>query len=166
MTIALFLTMKSFFINTLSKLRGRDRRIYAAELAMEIGRGGLSVVSKSLNMSRDTIRKGIHEIESGIVIQDAFHLRHRKKIEEHLPDLLSDITAICDSQSQTDPSFNSTRLYTRLSVPQIRKQLITQKGYTNEELPTNQTLNTKINELGYGLKKVQKTKPLKKNQGD
>lgn len=164
MTLALFLTMKSFFINTLSKLRGRDRRIYAAELALSMGRGGLSLVSKSLNMSRDTLRKGISEIESGIIIPEAFHLRGRKKTEEHLPHLLSDITAICDSQSQTDPSFHTTRLYTRLSVPQIRKQLIIQKGYTEEELPTNQTLNTKINELGFGLKKVQKTKPLKKNQ--
>ena len=162
MTKDTFLDLISFFKNTLSKLRGRNRRIYAAELSLEIGRGGISMVSEALSMARDTIRKGIFEIKNDIVIEDAFDLRHRKKIEEHLPNLLVDIIAICDAQSQTDPSFNSTRLYTRLSVPQIRKQLIEQKGYTEEELPTNQTLNTKINSLGYGLKKIQKTKPLKK----
>lgn len=36
------------------------------------------------------------------------------------------------------------------------------KGYSDEELPSNQVLNTKINLLGYTLKKVQKVKPLKK----
>ena len=47
-------------------------------------------------------------------------------------------------------------------MQEIRKQLIQAKGYTLEELPTLQTLNTKINDMGYTIKKVMKTKPLKK----
>jgi len=49
-----------------------------------------------------------------------------------------------------------------MTVSQIRKQLIEQKDYDSIDLPTNQTLNTIVNELGYKLKRVQKTKPLKK----
>jgi len=75
---------------------------------------------------------------------------------------LKDITDIVDPESQTDPSFKTTRLYTRLTVKEVRNQLINQKIYKDEELPTNATLNTKINELGYKLKKVRKVKPLKK----
>ena len=67
-----------------------------------------------------------------------------------------------DSESQTDPSFKTTRLYTRLTVKEVRNQLISKNKYTDNELPTNATLNTKINELGYKLKKVRKVKPLKK----
>jgi hypothetical protein len=104
----------------------------------------------------------MREITSGIPIQDKLHLRHRKRAEERLPNLLDDIKSIVDSQSQTDPNFHSTRLFTRLTVAKIREQLISQKGYTDEELPSNQTLNTKVNQMGYGLKKVLKTKPLKK----
>jgi len=74
---------------------------------------------------------------------------------------LNDIKDIVDSQSQTDPNFKSTRLFTRLTVEEIRNQLI-QKGYRDEDLPSNQTLNTKVNQLGYQLKKVKKTEPLKK----
>jgi len=40
--------------------------------------------------------------------------------------------------------------------------LIQERGYTDEELPTLHTITTKVNQLGYKLKKVKKVKPLKK----
>lgn len=153
---------KDIFIESVNKLKGSDKRIALAKTAEAIGIGGQSVVAKEFNVSRDTIRKGTYELKSGIRIVDAFNARGRKKVEEKLPDLLENIKDIVDSQSQTDPDFKTTRLFTRLTVSEIRKQLILQKGYTDLELPTNQTLNNKINELGYNLKKVRKLKPLKK----
>jgi hypothetical protein len=59
--------------------------------------------------------------------------RGRKRSEEHLPQLLDDIQAIVDEQSQTDPTFKTTRLYTRITAQEVRQQLIRQKGYTDEE---------------------------------
>ena len=50
-----------------------------------------------------------------------------KRIEEKLPHLLEDIKDIIDSQSQTDPNFKTTRLFTRLTSKEIRIQLIIQK---------------------------------------
>ena len=76
--------------------------------------------------------------------------------------MIRDIQNIVDSQSQTDPNFKTTRIFTRLTVKEVRKQLILQKGYDDKDLPTNQTLNNKINRMGYHLKKVRKVKPLKK----
>jgi hypothetical protein len=110
-----------------------------------------------------TIRKGIHELESGFQCLDAFAARGRKRAEEHLPSLFSDIQAIVDSQSQTDPQFRTARLYTRLSAAEVRRQLIVQKGYTDAALPTVQTLTTKLNVLGYYPKKVAKSQPQKKS---
>jgi len=63
--------------------------------------------------------------------------------------LLSDIQTLVDSQSQTDPQLRTTRLYTRLSAAEVRRQLIAQKGSTDAVLPTVQTLTTKRNALGY-----------------
>ena len=78
--------------------------------------------------SRMTIRTGQQELRGGIACVDAFGLRGRKKAEAHLPHLLEDIRAIVDSQSQTDPQFHTTRLSTRLSAAEVRRQLIAQKG--------------------------------------
>jgi hypothetical protein len=76
--------------------------------------------------------------------------------------LLEDIRAIVDSQSQTDPQFKTNRLYTRLSASQLRTELIAQKGYSDEELPTSETLRKRLNELGFFPSKVGKTRPKKR----
>ncbi len=78
--------------------------------------------------------------------------------------MLEDIKGIVDSQSQTDATFQTNRLYTRLSAKEVRKQLILQKGYQDEELPTAKTIGIKLNQLGYHLKAVVKSKPKKKFQ--
>jgi hypothetical protein len=88
---------------------------------------GQSVAFIELLWNRRTIRKGIREIKSGIICVDNYSTRGRQKIEAHLPQLLEDITALVDSQSQTDPSFKSARLYTRLSATSVRRQLIEKK---------------------------------------
>ena len=157
-----FTKFKDVLHEAVDKLKGSDKRKLLARTAEAIGKGGQSLVADEFHVSRDTIRKGTYELRTGISCEDAFHARGRKRAEEILLNLIQDIKDIVDGQSQTDPSFNTTRLFTRLTVKEIRKQLIEKKGYSDEKLPTNQTLNTKINELGYQLKKVKKVKPIKK----
>lgn len=53
-------------------------------------------------------------------------------------------------------------VYTRISTAEVRRQLIAQKGYSAEELPSKETILTRLNQLGYYPSKVGKTKPLKK----
>jgi len=43
----------------------------------------------------------------------------------------------------------------------VRRQLIAQKGYSDEQLPTVETIGTKLNQLGYYPKKVAKSQPQK-----
>jgi hypothetical protein len=112
-----------------------------------------------------TIRKGTHELESGFTCLDVFAARGRKPVEAHLLTLLTDIKAIVDSQSQTDPQFRTMRLYTRPSAAEVRRQLIAQQGYPPDALPTVQTLRTKLNALGYYPQKVAKSQP-QKNPGN
>lgn len=49
-----------------------------------------------------------------------------------------------------------------MSAAEVRRQLIEQKGYADEELPSRQTINTKLREQDYYPKRVAKSKPKKK----
>ena len=60
-----------------------------------------------------------------------------------------------------DPKFQTERLFIRISAAEVRRRLITKKGYTDEQLPSQQTINTKLNMLGYRLTKVAKCRPQK-----
>jgi hypothetical protein len=44
----------------------------------------------------------------------------------------------------------------------VRRQLIEQFGYSDEELPSSETIRRRLNDLGYSLKRLAKTKPVKK----
>jgi len=153
---------KSLYKKTSKKLKGSDRRQFMAEVVKGLGIGGQTWAEKELGWNRRTIRKGQQELESGEPIKDGHQRSGRYRIERKLPDLLKDIKALVDCQSQTDPSFKSTRLYTRITAAEVRRQLIQQKGYSHEELPSEETIRRKLNELGYKLRKIEKTKPIKR----
>ena len=137
--------------------------MFMARVVKTLGKGGQRRAEKELGWNRRTIRKGTHELESGIRCVDNLSGRGRKRAEERLPNLLDDIKDILDGQSQTDPTFKSTRLFTRLSVAEVRKQLIEQKAYTDDELPSEETIRDRINQLGYRLRSVQKSRPKKRS---
>jgi Rhodopirellula transposase DDE domain len=153
--------LKSLLIDTAKQLKGSARRLFMARTVKALGPGGASRAERELGWNRKTIRKGMHEIDSGIICLDAFGARGRKWAEEHLPNLLVDIKAIVDGQSQTDPQFKTQRLYTRLTATEVRRQLIAKFGYRAEELPTVTTIATKLNQMGYYPSKVAKSKPKK-----
>ena len=157
-------SLKALFVQTAQSLHGSARRLFMARTVKELGPGGQRRAERDLGWSRVTIRKGTHELASGFTCLDAFAARGRKRAEDHLPHLLVDIQALVDSQSQTDPQFRTARLYTRLSAAEVRRQLIAQKGYTDDALPTVQTITSKLNALGYYPRKVAKRQPQKKSR--
>jgi hypothetical protein len=148
-------------IDAAKALKGSQRRVFMAETVQAMGRGGQRWAQGHLGWCRETIRKGAHELRTGMTCVDAFHCRRRKPAEEHLPRLLDDIRAIADGQSQADPKFQTNRLFTRISAAEVRRQLIATKGYADAELPTQQTINAKLNLLGYRLTRVAKCRPQK-----
>ena len=156
-------SIKAMLIATAKALKGSDRRLFLARTVKELGPGGQQRAARELGWGRMTIRKGMRELNSGVKCIDAFRLRGRKRAEDHLPHLLTDIQALVDSQSQTDPQFRTTRLYTRLTAAEVRRQLIAQKGYTDAELPTAATIGAKLNALGYYPQTVAKSRPQKKS---
>ncbi len=156
-------SLKTLFRETAKTLKGHARRRFLAQTVKELGPGGQRRAERELGWNRDTIRKGLHELESGLICVDNFAARGRKRAEEHLPNLLIDIAAIVDRQSQADPQFRTRRLYTRLDAAEVRRQLIAQHGYTDAALPTVQTITSKLNALGYYPQKVAKSEPKKRS---
>jgi len=95
--------VKALLLTTAKELKGSARRMFMARTVQALGPGGKLLAERELGWNRGTIRKGMHEVKRGMVCVDAFSSRGRKRSEDHLPNLLSDITAIVDSQSQVDP---------------------------------------------------------------
>ena len=154
--------LKAVLIETAKTMTGTVRRLFMARSVKMLGCGGAQRAEAELGWNRGTIRKGRHELESGLTCIDNFSARGRKRAEEHWPKLEQDIREIVKPQSQTDPSFKTKRLYTRLSAAEVRLQLIEQKGYTEMDVPSRRTISTKLNEYGFYLRKVAKKKPKKK----
>ncbi len=154
--------LKALYIETAKTLSGSHRRLFLARAVKSLGRGGQRLAEAQLGWDRKTIRKGTHELLTGIRCHDNFKARGRKPAEDHLPNLLSDIETIVSAQCQTNATFATDRLYTRLSAAEVRRQLISQNGYTSQQLPSEETIRVKLNSLGYRLRSVEKSRPQKK----
>jgi hypothetical protein len=140
---------------------GPQRRHYMADTVAALNLGQRQA-QQLFGWGRDTLRKAWHERRTGLTCHDATSSRGAKPAEHRLPRLLDDIRDIVRDHVQTDPTFQTTRLFCRLSGPEVRRQLIARKGYTDAELPTVQTITTKLNALGFRLRKVAKCRPQKK----
>ena len=141
---------------TRANLSGYKRRHFMAQVVESMLDSSPMRAEKELGWNRKTLAKALDEYRGGFCYIDHYHLRGRKRAEEHLPKLLDDIRELADRYSQTDQTYRTTRQYTRLTTAALRQQLIDEKGYTDAELPTEETIRTKLNAMGYGLKRVKK----------
>lgn len=147
-----------------NQLKGSDRRQFMARIVKSLGHGGQRRAQRELGWNRNTIIKGTRELDSNIRCYDNFSGRGRKRAEEYLPQLLDDITAIVEPVSQADPTFRTDHTYCPLTAGEVRRRLIEEKNYTDQQLPKERTILSKLNQLGFKPQKVAKTKPLKKFQ--
>jgi hypothetical protein len=88
----------------------------------------------------------------------------RPSWEQRHPQLAADIRAIVEPKTQADPELKSSRRYTNLSAAEVRKALLEEKGYRDEDVPAERTLRDILNRMNYRLKRIQKGRPLKKTK--
>jgi hypothetical protein len=150
------------FQDAARKLTGPKRRAFEAQVTLDYLDGNIWKAEKVFGWSHHTVALGLNELRSGITCQGNFSARGNRKTEEKFPELEVDIRALVEPESQADPKFQSPFLYTRMTAKAVRKALIDQKGWTDEELPHVNTIGEILNRLGFKLRPVQKTKPLKK----
>lgn len=154
--------IKVFLNETRSKLKGSERRKFMAQVVRLMGKGGQLRAEQELGWDRKTIRKGTRELTSGFECVDNYRGRGRHPIEKTLPNLLEDIEQVVSPVSQCDPTFVTTDLYSPLTAKEVRRRLIETQKYSEDQLPSRRTINNKLNQLGFRLKKVSKCKPKKK----
>src|ERR1035441_6163440 len=114
--------LKTVWKQTLAQLSGAARRMFMASVVKGLGRGGARQAQIQLGWDRTTLRKGLHELNSGIVCVDALSQRGRKPMEARLSNLEADLRAMGEATSQTDPTFRTTQLYRRLTAGEARRR--------------------------------------------
>jgi hypothetical protein len=162
MTLKLTNTVKKVLQAAAAALHGPARRLFIASVVAQMGRGGQRRVAAELHWNRGVVRKGLHELRSGIICIDAFAARGRKPLNVRQRDLEKDIRQIAEAASQTDPTFRTTRLYRRLTAKEVRRQLLEEKGYRPEQVLSERTLRRQLTAMGYYPRQVAKSKPVRK----
>lgn len=85
----------------------------------------------------------------------------RKKKEALDTGLIKSIEESISEHIQTDPSFKTQTCYVKVTAGYVLKELVLKKGYPLGSF-CKRTIGNMLDRLGYKLKKVLKTKPLKR----
>lgn len=153
---------KAIILDAARRMSGLKKRQYRAQVALKYFKGSARKTERIMGWGRESIEKGIREIETGIRCLDNFHNRGRKKTEELLPGIEQDIRALVEPQTQADPAMKGSLTYTKITAKAVRQALISDKSYDTTQLPSENTIGSMLNRLGYNLKRVIKAKPEKK----
>jgi hypothetical protein len=150
------------FKDAARKLTGPKRRAFEAQVTLDYLDGNIWKAEEVFGWSHHTVQLGLNELRTGITCLDNFSARGNRKTETKLPELEADIRALAQPESKTDPKFQSPFRCTRMTAKAMRQSLIDEKGWTDEGLPHVNMIGEILNRLGFKLRRVQKTKPLKK----
>lgn len=142
-------------------LTGHRRRRFQAEMTLKYCRGSARQAEKVFGWGREAVHTGLHELRSGILCLDAYHLRGRKRTEDRCPALAEHIHRLVEPRSQADPKFQTTLAYTRITAEAVRDALKNQPDVKGA-VPCRQTVGRILNRLGYRLRRVLKARPEKK----
>ena len=135
------------------ELNERTLRLYAAAEALSLGRGGISLVSRALEISRDRISRGIKEIESKKKLPPDNVRRKgggRKKLLKSDQTLKEDLEALISPYTRGDPE--SPLRWTCKSVRKLADAL-NQEGHA----VSHSTVAMLLDEMGYRLQANRKT---------
>lgn len=137
------------------------RRQAMGDVAISILNGKIRVAESLFGWGRSGVMLGINEFKSGMVCMNDLSLRHKPKTEDKIPELLTDIQAIMEPQSQSEPRLRTTLLYTNVTAQAVRDALLV-KGWTEDGLPSVRSISNILNRQGFRLRTVTKTKVQKK----
>lgn len=143
------------------KLTGFRRREFQAEMTIKYCNASARRAEQVFGWGREAVNTGLNERRTGIRCLENFSARGRPKSEEAHPELVQQIHALVESESQADPKFQTPLAYTRLTAKAVHEQLNAQAG-ADSTVPAERTVSDILNRLGYRLRRVRKTQPQKK----
>ena len=131
----------------------RARRLWAAAESLAIGYGGDAVVSAATGLARDTVRNGRREIECGVEVTGRVRRAGagRPNIKRSQPGVRDALEKLVDPLTRGDPM--SPLRWTCKSRAKLASTL-SKDGWQ----VSSTTVGRLLNELGYSLQAVQKTR--------
>ena len=145
-----------------SQMTGATRRAFQAEMTLKYCDSNPRRAEEVFGWGRENIEVGLAEKRTGIEclsLHAAFSGRSRW--EEKYPEATQALVDLALAHSQQDPTFRTTVSYTRLTAKTAIEGL-RQQGIEEAALPAPSTMAVILNRLGFRLRNVVKSKPLKK----
>lgn len=143
------------------KLTGFSRRQFQAEMAIKYCQASARRAESVFGWGREAVNTGLNELRTGIRCVETFSARGRPQTEQRHPELVSQIHALVEPESQADPKFQTPLAFTRMSAKAVHQHLEAQAAKTGCPAPAERTVYDILNRLGYRLRRVRKTKPQK-----
>lgn len=146
-------TIKQKYELMKSVLNERSRRRFAAVEANAIGRGGIQIVTQATRLNRNTIARGIKELNKKEEMGPERIRRSgagRKKIKEKNPKIIKDIELLVEPHARGDPE--SPFRWTIKSVRTLAKELKKRKHKVSYQI-----VSELLHEMRYSLQSNRKT---------
>lgn len=144
------------WLRVLGTLNESQARLFVAQKALDLGRGGISRLCKLTGMSRPTIHKGVAQLQvkGRILAVEAGRIRKagagRKRLEEVDPRMQRELTRIVEETTAGDPM--SLLKWTSKSTRTIAEEL-TRRGHPVSGV----TVGRCLHDMGYALQANVKT---------
>jgi Rhodopirellula transposase DDE domain len=143
------------WLKVLSTLNEFQARLFTADKALDLGRGGISRMARLTGLSRTTITKAVRELQAKLSIPGPGRVREvgrgRKKIEEVDPSVPELLEKILEESTAGDPM--SLLRWTCKSTRTLAEEL-TRLGHPVSWV----TVARCLNQMGYSLRANRKTK--------
>ena len=144
-----------------SKMKGPDKRSFEAAMAQKYCGGDPKLAERIFGWSHKTVELGLHELRTGIICLGAQAARCGNKLwEVKYPEVADILWGLAEAHAQTDPTFQSTQSFTRLTAAEALNQL-RDLGVPEQKLPSPSSMAEILNRNGYRLRPVVKAKPKK-----
>jgi len=161
-------SVDSLLLSAAKQLKGHSRRRFLADVCTTVCDGSPRKTEARFGWGWETVAKGLCEPEESKAAESKAATaeksrRGRQRSEEKDPQLAIEIRLIVEPHTHSDPELKTSRQYTNLSAAEVRQALI-ERGYQEDQLPSERTLRDILNRMNYRLKRIQKGKPLKKTE--
>jgi len=143
-------------------LHGVSRRMFQAEVTREYLDGNARQAERIFGWNRKTVDKGLVEQAFGVELVTPPDARGRPRSEDRDARLGPAIDAEMDEHAQADPKFQTAWSYTRATAANVRQETAARWSEDPASLPSERTFRRMLNRRGIRLRRVQKTKPVRK----
>ena len=143
-------------------LKGYTRRTFQSEIANTYVNGDPRRAETVFGWNRESVKHGLCERRVGHEIGSNSASKGRPRVEAVNAELLQATKRLIEEQSQADPKFQTTKIFTRITGDALRKALSEQLGIDPLDLPSPRTSRRMLNRNGYSLRRVRKVMPIKR----